>query len=182
MRGRSCPTSGDRVFCSNGCYACHLNGSLKGFEPHQLSAEELPRRLQVDPLGALDREAVRRLTEQGPNELADLRQSLEPSFGTSSRPLWCWCSWPPRRFPLRSTMRTPSHIGHRVLERGFGLCRGIPGRESDGCPQKTRRVERYGATGRSANYICVTSRMATCFIWRRVIWSEPTAGSLRQKA
>ena len=49
-----------------------LNGSLKGFEPHQLSAEELPRRLQVDPAqGLLTEEARRRLAEQGPNELTE---------------------------------------------------------------------------------------------------------------
>ena len=49
-----------------------LNGPLEGFEPHQLSAEELPRRLQVDPArGLLTEEARRRLAEQGPNELTE---------------------------------------------------------------------------------------------------------------
>jgi Ca2+-transporting ATPase len=49
-----------------------LNGSLKTFEPHQLSAEELPRRLQVDPAQGLSiEEARRRLAEQGPNELTE---------------------------------------------------------------------------------------------------------------
>ena len=49
-----------------------LNGSLEGFEPHQLSAEELPRWLQVDPAqGLLTEEAQRRLAEQGPNELTE---------------------------------------------------------------------------------------------------------------
>ena len=49
-----------------------LDGSLKGFEPHQLTAEELPRRLQVDPVqGLLTEEARRRLAEQGPNELTE---------------------------------------------------------------------------------------------------------------
>ena len=49
-----------------------LNGPLEGFEPHQLSAEELPQRLQVDPAqGLLTEEAQRRLAEQGPNELTE---------------------------------------------------------------------------------------------------------------
>ena len=49
-----------------------VNGSPKGFEPYQLSAEELSRRLQVDPtVGLLTDEARRRLAEQGPNELTE---------------------------------------------------------------------------------------------------------------
>ena len=49
-----------------------LNGSLKGFEPYQLSTEELPRRLRVDPARGLSiEEARRRLAEQGPNELTE---------------------------------------------------------------------------------------------------------------
>jgi P-type Ca2+ transporter type 2C len=49
-----------------------LNGSLESFEPHQLSAEELPQRLQVKPAqGLLTEEARRRLAEQGPNELTE---------------------------------------------------------------------------------------------------------------
>jgi len=49
-----------------------LNRSVKGFEPHQLSAEEVSRRLQVDPVqGLLTEEAWRRLAEQGPNELTE---------------------------------------------------------------------------------------------------------------
>jgi P-type Ca2+ transporter type 2C len=49
-----------------------LNGSLESFEPHQLSAEELPQRLQVEPAQGLStEEARRRLAEQGPNELTE---------------------------------------------------------------------------------------------------------------
>jgi hypothetical protein len=50
-----------------------LGRSLEGFEPHQLSTEELPSRLQVDPArgGSRPREAQRRLVEQGPNELTE---------------------------------------------------------------------------------------------------------------
>ena len=49
-----------------------LNGPLKGFEPHELGAEELSRLLQVDPTqGLLTEEARRRLAEHGPNELAE---------------------------------------------------------------------------------------------------------------
>jgi len=52
--------------------AIFLNESLKGFEAHQLSAEELPRRLRVDPAQGLSiQEARRRLAEQGPNELTE---------------------------------------------------------------------------------------------------------------
>ena len=55
-----------------------LDGSLKGFEPHQLSAEELPRRLQVDPAqGLLTEEARRSLVEHGPNELKE-RSARKP--------------------------------------------------------------------------------------------------------
>ena len=56
----------------NNAMAAILNGSLEGFEPHQLSAEELPQRLQVEPAqGLLTGEARRRLAEQGPNELTE---------------------------------------------------------------------------------------------------------------
>jgi magnesium-transporting ATPase (P-type) len=49
-----------------------LGGSLKGFEPHQLSGGELSRRLQVDPAkGLMTEEARRRLVELGPNELTE---------------------------------------------------------------------------------------------------------------
>jgi Ca2+-transporting ATPase len=45
---------------------------FKSFEPHQLSTEELPQRLQVDPARGLStEEAQRRLVEQGPNELTE---------------------------------------------------------------------------------------------------------------
>ena len=55
-----------------------LDGSLKGFEPHQLSAEELPRRQQVDAAqGLLTEEARRRLVEHGPNELKE-RSARKP--------------------------------------------------------------------------------------------------------
>ena len=55
-----------------------LDGSPKGFEPHQLSAEELPRQLQVDAAqGLLTEEARRRLVEHGPNELKE-RSARKP--------------------------------------------------------------------------------------------------------
>ena len=55
-----------------------LDESLNGFEPHQLSAEELPRRLQVDPAqGLLAEEARRSLVEHGPNELKE-RSARKP--------------------------------------------------------------------------------------------------------
>jgi P-type Ca2+ transporter type 2C len=60
-----------------------LNGSLQAFKPHQLTADELARRLQVDPAqGLLTEEVRRRLAEQGPNEL------LERSARTPLAILW----------------------------------------------------------------------------------------------
>jgi E1-E2 ATPase len=44
--------------------------------------------------------------------------------------------------------RRHRHIDHRGSERGAGLCSGIPGRDGDCRPKKTRRAERYGAARR----------------------------------
>jgi magnesium-transporting ATPase (P-type) len=165
-----------------------LDGSLKGFEPHQLSAEELPRRLQVDPAqGLLTEEARRRLVEHGPNELKE-RSARKPWAilwdQLSATMVLVLLAAAAISFALRDAKDAIAILTIVALNAALGFVQEYRAEKAMAALKKTRRCRalRCGATAKSNLSRRVIWCAATSFIWRRVIWSEPTAGSLRQKA